>query len=345
MSLFVGNLNYDISKEQLQEVFGKFGEVSRVSFRKATFAFVDFVDSKSADAAIKALQGTNVGDARLHIEYTKNSDKYAGDFKVCFECKSNDHLLRDCPQLSDAQKSHQREHRPRGPRREQNGDVVPVSDRGCRFFLSEAGCKKGDECPYSHADGAVAPPPRAPRQPRRQMNDVPVAAHAAVAADVNAPPKRQQRRRRQQPRRFADEEKRENGPAAPRLCRFYQTEEGCRKGSECNFEHSDSAVAAPRRDAGFVAVRTQKVCPYWDTEEGCRQGDQCRKLHQGQGHNASPREPREPRAPREPRGDGPREPRPPRPCRWYNTEEGCRKGADCRMIHEGAGHNAVTPQA
>lgn len=64
--LYVGNLSYDVSKTDLQDVFGPHGAVSdihvvtdRVTGKGRGFAFVTMETKESADAAIQALNGSS----------------------------------------------------------------------------------------------------------------------------------------------------------------------------------------------------------------------------------------------------------------------------------------------
>jgi RNA recognition motif-containing protein len=64
MSLYVGNLSYDVTKEDLLEVFKEYGSVGRVSMptdretgRFRGFAFVEMSSEAEEDAAIAALDG------------------------------------------------------------------------------------------------------------------------------------------------------------------------------------------------------------------------------------------------------------------------------------------------
>lgn len=64
MSLYVGNLSYDVTKEDLLEVFKEYGSVGRVSMptdretgRFRGFAFVEMSNEAEEDAAIAALDG------------------------------------------------------------------------------------------------------------------------------------------------------------------------------------------------------------------------------------------------------------------------------------------------
>ncbi|MEY3297325.1 MAG: hypothetical protein RLZZ597_585 [Cyanobacteriota bacterium] len=64
MSIYVGNLSYDVTREDLELVFKEYGEVSRVSLPidretglPRGFAFVDMNAEAQEDSVIKALDG------------------------------------------------------------------------------------------------------------------------------------------------------------------------------------------------------------------------------------------------------------------------------------------------
>ncbi len=67
MNIYVGNLSYDASDQDLETVFGAFGKVkpSRVIMGHETnqprgFGVVEMADSSEAKAAIAALNGTDL---------------------------------------------------------------------------------------------------------------------------------------------------------------------------------------------------------------------------------------------------------------------------------------------
>ena len=69
--LYVGNLNFEASEDQVRELFGTFGEVQEVKIvmdrftgRSRGFAFVRFDSADSAAKAKDALNG-NLSKARL----------------------------------------------------------------------------------------------------------------------------------------------------------------------------------------------------------------------------------------------------------------------------------------
>jgi RNA recognition motif-containing protein len=67
MQIYVGNLAYSVTEDDLKEAFGAFGEVASVSLIKDRmtgqskgFGFVEMPRNNEADAAIKALNGTQL---------------------------------------------------------------------------------------------------------------------------------------------------------------------------------------------------------------------------------------------------------------------------------------------
>ena len=67
MEIYVGNLSYDLSEQELQEAFEAFGEVTSVriikdrdSGRSKGFAFVEMPSQSEAEAAIAGLNGKEV---------------------------------------------------------------------------------------------------------------------------------------------------------------------------------------------------------------------------------------------------------------------------------------------
>ena len=78
MNLYVGNLPYSATDEELREAFGNFGEVSSVSVitdkfsgRSKGFAFVEMPDNSAADAAIKALNESEMGGRNIKVNQAK----------------------------------------------------------------------------------------------------------------------------------------------------------------------------------------------------------------------------------------------------------------------------------
>ncbi|MCL4785302.1 MAG: RNA-binding protein [Verrucomicrobia bacterium] len=90
--LFVGNLSYNTTENQLQDMFGAHGAVTEVdiimdkfSGRSRGFAFVTMEAKEAADAAVQALNGKSidgraltVNEARPREERPRSGGGYGG---------------------------------------------------------------------------------------------------------------------------------------------------------------------------------------------------------------------------------------------------------------------------
>ena len=74
MNIYVGNLSYGMSEDELRDAFGAFGEVSSVKIlmdretgRSRGFGFVVMPNQSEAETAIAQLNGKDVGGRALRI--------------------------------------------------------------------------------------------------------------------------------------------------------------------------------------------------------------------------------------------------------------------------------------
>lgn len=74
MNLYVGNLAYSVTDDELRSTFEAFGTVDRAtvitdreSGRSKGFGFVEMPDNSEADAAIKALNDTPIGGRAVKV--------------------------------------------------------------------------------------------------------------------------------------------------------------------------------------------------------------------------------------------------------------------------------------
>ena len=74
MNIYVGNLSYGMSEDELRDAFGAFGEVSSVKIlmdretgRSRGFGFVEMPNQSEAEKAIAQLNGKDVGGRALRI--------------------------------------------------------------------------------------------------------------------------------------------------------------------------------------------------------------------------------------------------------------------------------------
>jgi cold-inducible RNA-binding protein len=72
--IYVGNLSYDTTEDQLRDAFSAEGEVETVSLitdrhsgRSKGFAFVEMTNSEEAKAAIEKLNGTDMDGRSLNV--------------------------------------------------------------------------------------------------------------------------------------------------------------------------------------------------------------------------------------------------------------------------------------
>ncbi len=73
-NIFVGNLSFDTSQDELQTAFAEFGAVERVNIvtdrdtgQPRGFAFVEMTEKDAAEKAIAQLNGTELGGRALNV--------------------------------------------------------------------------------------------------------------------------------------------------------------------------------------------------------------------------------------------------------------------------------------
>lgn len=78
MTIYIGNLSFQATEDDLREVFAEYGEVSRISLptdretgRKRGFAFVEMKDEAKEDAAIADLDGAEWLGRELKVNKAK----------------------------------------------------------------------------------------------------------------------------------------------------------------------------------------------------------------------------------------------------------------------------------
>jgi RNA recognition motif-containing protein len=78
VTIYVGNLSFQATEEDIREVFAEYGTVSRVSLpidretgRKRGFAFVDLSSDAEEDASIEALDGAEWMGRDLKVNKAK----------------------------------------------------------------------------------------------------------------------------------------------------------------------------------------------------------------------------------------------------------------------------------
>jgi len=85
VKLYVGNLSYDTSEDDLKTLFAKAGEVASVALimdrdtgRSKGFAFVEMTTQADAEKAISTLNGFNQDDRELKVNLAKPREDRRG---------------------------------------------------------------------------------------------------------------------------------------------------------------------------------------------------------------------------------------------------------------------------
>ncbi|PSN13664.1 RNA-binding protein [filamentous cyanobacterium CCT1] len=81
MSLYVGNLSYDVTREDLERVFAEYGDVKRVSLptdretgKPRGFAFVDMAAETQEDTIIESLDGAEWMGREMRVNKARPRD-------------------------------------------------------------------------------------------------------------------------------------------------------------------------------------------------------------------------------------------------------------------------------
>lgn len=71
-NLWVGSLTTDTTESDLTELFGRFGDIDRITaYSSRSFAFIYYRRVEEAVAAKEALQGANLNGSQIKIEYAR----------------------------------------------------------------------------------------------------------------------------------------------------------------------------------------------------------------------------------------------------------------------------------
>ncbi len=82
MNIYVGNLPYSTTDEELAELFSQFGTVAsaniiidRRNHRSRGYGFVEFNDDSEGSAAVAALNGSQYGGRTLKVDEARKKDE------------------------------------------------------------------------------------------------------------------------------------------------------------------------------------------------------------------------------------------------------------------------------
>lgn len=84
-NIFVGNLDFNTSEDDLRQLFAAYGQVDRVSImtdrdtgRSRGFGFVEMTNAEEGDKAIAALNNSQVGGRALNVNEARPKVERAG---------------------------------------------------------------------------------------------------------------------------------------------------------------------------------------------------------------------------------------------------------------------------
>jgi cold-inducible RNA-binding protein len=84
-NIFVGNLDFNTSEDELRKIFEAYGQVDRVSImtdrdtgRSRGFGFVEMSSAEDGEKAIAALNGSKVGGRTLNVNEARPKGERAG---------------------------------------------------------------------------------------------------------------------------------------------------------------------------------------------------------------------------------------------------------------------------
>jgi cold-inducible RNA-binding protein len=84
-NIFVGNLDFNTSEDELRQMFEAYGQVDRVSImtdrdtgRSRGFGFVEMTSSEDGEKAIAALNGSQMGGRTLNINEARPKTERSG---------------------------------------------------------------------------------------------------------------------------------------------------------------------------------------------------------------------------------------------------------------------------
>jgi cold-inducible RNA-binding protein len=84
-NIFVGNLDFNVSEDELRNLFGTYGQVDRVTIltdrdtgRSRGFGFVEMTNAEDGEKAIAALNGTQLAGRTLNVNEARPKTERAG---------------------------------------------------------------------------------------------------------------------------------------------------------------------------------------------------------------------------------------------------------------------------
>lgn len=87
--LFLGNLGRDVTRQDIEDVFDKYGRVERCDIKNrgngAVFAFLEYGEERDAEDAQKAENGKDMCGSSMIVEFAKGRDRPMSDRRGGYE--------------------------------------------------------------------------------------------------------------------------------------------------------------------------------------------------------------------------------------------------------------------
>ncbi|MBK7097433.1 MAG: RNA-binding protein [Sphingobacteriales bacterium] len=88
MNIYVGNLSWNLSDQELENLFSEFGEISsakivldKFSNRSKGFGFVEMANDDEAKVAIEALNGKEIDGRNIVVNESRPKEAGSGGYK------------------------------------------------------------------------------------------------------------------------------------------------------------------------------------------------------------------------------------------------------------------------
>lgn len=88
MNIFVGNLEYHVSEDELREAFGNYGTVESVKIvsdrytgKSKGFGFIVMPDDKEAQSAVDAMNGQELNGRPITVNESRKPEENRGGFE------------------------------------------------------------------------------------------------------------------------------------------------------------------------------------------------------------------------------------------------------------------------